>query len=163
MNVVIYPKRDIYFFEGIKHIFRGGELNCELQVLNVSKWSLREIISSGWLEKNLMSPSLIITEPLLTPVANYFYFFLRNAIVLDSRKILISDLYSIKDWGYLLSSKQISRLTPTEYRTLKCLFKSMSVDEEAYYYNVSKKAIYAVRSSVALKLGVRKLNEILKW
>jgi DNA-binding CsgD family transcriptional regulator len=62
-----------------------------------------------------------------------------------------------------LNRKRRSRLKATEYRTLKCFFKLMTVDEEAWRYKISNKTIYGMRSRVAAKLGVKKLNEILMW
>ncbi|WP_336819463.1 hypothetical protein [Cedecea sp. MMO-103] len=166
MAVNIYPAGDRFFSQGLTHLFLGKSPHEELLVLNLARWSLREIVLSDWMEMKGMQPSVIITVNALLPVADYLKIAYGNACVLNSSQLILPELCSgglMTERLSSLSSKRSNRLTTTEYRTLKCFFKLMTVDEEAWRYKVSCKTVYGMRSRVAAKLGVKRLTEILTW
>ncbi|EJF29553.1 hypothetical protein F3J27_22540 [Enterobacter sp. Ap-916] len=166
MTLTVYPARDRFFSEGLAHLFSGKTPEEEIMVLNLAKWSLKEIVLSNWAEMRRMQPSFIITEHSLLPVADYLKSANGNSFVLNSGQLILPELCSeglMTERLTSLSRKRSGRLTATEYRTLKCFFNLMTVDEEAWRYKVSNKTIYGMRSRVAAKLGIKTLNEILMW
>jgi hypothetical protein len=91
MSLNIYPAGDRYFCEGLTHIFPREVSDGGVLILNLTKWSLREIVLSNWTEIRRMQPTVIITEDSLLPVADYLRYAYGNVGVITSSQLILPE------------------------------------------------------------------------
>ncbi|EPF20138.1 Uncharacterised protein [Cedecea davisae] len=170
MKLTVLPNKDAYFNIGLQYVlrlFKECDYNSEnIVFLNLSTWSVKEVIMSDWVDCNLNERTIIISHPNLLPLANYFSGLRRNICVVSLSDIKLTNKCSGGFTGKRArksSAESEKALTAKEYQALQNLIFNIPLEKEACHLGVSKKTVYSLRKNVAKKLSIRNVREIFFW
>jgi DNA-binding CsgD family transcriptional regulator len=170
MNLTVYPNKDAYFNIGLKYVlslFKECGYSCEnIIFLNLSTWSVKQLVVNDWVGCNMEERTVIISQPNLLPLANYFSGLRGNTCVVSLDNIKLTRK-NAGDIANELSFKSFRRnsvtFTKKEYQILKNLLVNIPLGLEAFQLGVSTKTVYSLRRNVANKLSIRNIRDVLFW
>lgn len=168
MTLSAFPHKNYYFNTGLEALqelkrFRTTDLNA-FHMVNLTQWSLKEVISSLWMENPGSRKLIIISNTQLLPLAKYYKIKNNNVLSIceesESLKVL-GDFCSGRDIGKRDFYYKKPHLTENEFISLRCALNGVSAREQAKKLGVSTKTAFAFRYTLAKKLQVKKLSHLL--
>lgn len=168
MNLSAFPHKNYYFNAGLEAL-QGLKNFCTtglhtVIVVNLNQWSLKEVVSSSWMESSDSGKVLIISNTRLFPLAKYYQNKNRNIIAIctesESLKVL-GDFCSGRLMGKIDTDYPKPHLSEKEFISLRYALNGVSAKEQARSMGVCAKTAFAFRYNVAKKLQVKKLSHLL--
>lgn len=168
MNLSTFPLKNHYFNIGLESLWGLNSSyitnSGNIIVISLSQWSLRDVVSSTWLEKLDFGRILIISHSQFFPLARYYQLKNKNVIAIceESESVKVLDVLCL---GYTLEQRETyygkSHLTDKEFISLRYALNGVSAKEQAISMGLCTKTAFRFRDNVAKKLQVKKLSHLL--
>ena len=168
MNLSAFPPKNYYFNSGLEAL-QGLTKTCTIGlhaviVVNLTQWSLKEVVSSPWMENSASEKVLIVSNIRFFPLAKYYQFKNSNIVA------ICTESESLKVLGDFICGRLVEQgsndyqkphLTEKEFISLRYALDGVSAKEQAQEMGVCTKTVFAFRYNLAKKLQVKKLSHLL--
>lgn len=170
MNLNVFPHKNHYFNVGLEAL-QGAKSSFTTDsdtviVVNLTQWSLKEVVSSDRMENSDSEKILIISNAQLFPLAKYYKLINDNIIAIctesESMKVL-RDICSNKVLTLRSTENTKPHLTEKEFVSLRYFLNGESARVQAEKMGVDIKTAFAFRYNLAKKLQVKKLSHLLSY
>lgn len=168
MNFSTFPLDNVYFNKGFEALWGLNSCllinNNDVIVVSISSWSVKDVVSSAWIEKLEHGSIIIISHRRFLPLAKYYQRINKNVIEICEEADSVEVLYALcHGWSItrIPIRHEISHLTEKEFISLRYALDGVSAKEQAYSMGISPKTVFRFRDSLAKKLQVRKLSHLM--
>ncbi|MGK3142590.1 hypothetical protein [Pantoea sp. C2G6] len=163
MTINAYPAKNIFLEKGVKSCLntlpvKTNKLNDYLFLL-LNKKTISEIIAGRIIENTPHYRVFILTQEQFMPLALYYLNAHPGKVsILSSEHKSADKSASVCFTTSINHLKEISPITPGEYRALELSLNNMKI--YAQYERARRKTFYYQRLSALKKIGLRKINSL---